>query len=58
MTVEPDYCGCCGNENDGGYDFCERCMDHVGRFSGAPWMRTYFALHGVDCPFQVERVIL
>ena len=49
-----DYCGCCGNQIDATEGaWCLRCAQHVGRFDGYEWDRTYFAINGVDCPFQV-----
>jgi hypothetical protein len=54
-----DYCGCCDNEipDDGGDDgplWCTRCESHVGA-QGGSWDRTYEAVHGRPCPFQVAR---
>jgi hypothetical protein len=49
---EPSYCGCCGRAffTDGWW--CSGCQDHVAG-EGPLWERTYFAQHGVSCPFQV-----
>ena len=44
-------CGCCGREALNGSLWCVACIEHVGSL-GAPWDRTYFALHGHDCPYQ------
>jgi hypothetical protein len=52
-----DYCGCCGREIENssvGEPWCRDCRDHalppaLGR---APWDRTYYAQHGMDCPLQ------
>ncbi len=51
--AEKDYCGCCGQHETlpGGY-WCDRCHAHVIHENYVPvWDRTYFALHGRDCPF-------
>jgi hypothetical protein len=55
MTEEVDYCGCCGNEIDGAdAHWCLRCVQHVAHYVPAnAWEQTYFALNGIDCPFQV-----
>jgi hypothetical protein len=55
-----DYCGCCGNEISDRLSslWCERCRGHIGQFtSGHPWEKTYAAMHGEDCPFQVSRTV-
>lgn len=57
---EAVFCGCCGRAVRGSYldserepgDWCSQCITHLGK-KGAPWERTYFALHGADCPWQV-----
>lgn len=51
--AEPDYCGCCGNVCPTDALWCDRCAEHVDTSDLLfTWDRTYFALHGVDCPFQ------
>lgn len=51
-----DYCGCCGADigpESGNLEpWCSGCRKHVGT-TGQAYMRTYFALHGVECPLQV-----
>lgn len=57
-----DYCGCCGDEipatgNDHVPDddvpmWCNRCWHHTG-VAGPLWERTYEALNGEPCPFQI-----
>lgn len=53
-----DYCGCCGEEipDDGvGVNietWCAQCKVHVGT-EGPMWERTFSAIYGGDCPFQV-----
>ena len=52
------YCGCCGNgplaptKQGVIEDWCARCMSHVGS-DGQLWDRTYEAVHGTPCPYQV-----
>jgi hypothetical protein len=55
VWLSPDYCGCCGQPAGAGGDalWCEPCRDHVGAV-GHPWDRTFFALTGAECPFQVR----
>lgn len=54
---EEDFCWCCGYEiePDLGYDpnWCGACLEHISPENLQPWDRTYFALHGEPCPFQV-----
>ena len=48
----PDsYCGCCGNEAYG--DWCGRCRGHIAPPNREEHMRTYYAQHHRDCPYQV-----
>ena len=46
----PNYCGCCGRYTL--LEWCKRCRSHVGK-SGVAWERTYFALTGLPCPFEI-----
>ena len=55
IVIELWYCGCCGNTIGPGVDpiwWCEACEPHIGA-SGHAWERTYFALTGKPCPYQV-----
>ncbi len=51
------FCGCCGREmscsiQDGVAEWCFDCYQHIRRYGGGPpWDRTYFAIHGKECPF-------
>lgn len=54
---EPDYCGCCGNEITDHrigvvQSWCGPCCQHIAT-RGPSWERTYEAINGVPCPFQV-----
>lgn len=44
------WCGCCGRPCDETVLWCLDCAAHVGR-RGQPHERTWFAMHGEDCPF-------
>jgi hypothetical protein len=52
-----DYCGCCGDEIRNSTDhmvmWCARCKPHIAGYSAPPWERTYEAINGEPCPFQV-----
>jgi hypothetical protein len=49
-----DHCGCCG-EPITDREWCGRCEPHLLPAGGcAPWDRTYFAQHGVHCPFDTS----
>lgn len=45
------FCGCCGNETDGG-DWCRKCRSHVAK-TGTMYERTFYAQNGRECPYQV-----
>lgn len=45
----PFGCGCCGQDCPDGDPWCLACRAHVG-ITGPLAARTYFSLHGVDCP--------
>jgi hypothetical protein len=50
-----DFCGCYGRDLTDG-QWCDLCWPHVAHRSvSQPWENTYFAQHGEDCPFQVNR---
>jgi len=49
----PFGCGCCGQDCPEGRTWCLACEPHVG-VRGALCERTYYALHGVDCPFAAK----
>lgn len=53
--ADDEGCGCCGAAVAGGRDWCERCerFGHIGE-DGPPWMRTYLARTGHNCPFQIS----
>jgi hypothetical protein len=51
---EPDYCGCCGREADAG-EWCSECKEHINPRKTL-WDATYFAQHGIHCPFQREEL--
>lgn len=46
----PFGCGCCGQDCPDGELWCLACRAHVGA-GGRVCDRTYFAQHGVDCPY-------
>lgn len=52
-----DHCGCCGNCYVWlASEFCTPCrsrVKHLGPHGLPPWDRTYEAVHGSPCPFQV-----
>jgi hypothetical protein len=50
------YCGCCGRAMmDGNIWWCEDCKLHILPVDMGPFEeRTYFAQHGLPCPFQVD----
>lgn len=52
-VIEESFCGCCGRPffTDGWW--CTNCQLHI-RGDGPLWTRTYFAQHGISCPFQVQ----
>lgn len=47
------FCGCCGREIEQGTDeWCIDCLrEHIDTNAARPEDRTYFAQHGLDCPF-------
>jgi len=50
------YCGCCGNRCGVGRSWCVRCTAPVGHLGPShlhAWDRTYEAVHGESCPFQI-----
>jgi len=47
------YCGCCGDGPIRLNLWCDRCAAHVGQPGPPPWERTYQAISGEPCPFQV-----
>lgn len=51
---EMNYCGCCGREIvQGTTDWCMDCLrEHVDTLARRPEEATFFAQHGVDCPFE------
>lgn len=58
LDQEGLYCGCCGNEIGRSTrtdpDWCKRCKPHIRHYPRVPpWLRTYFAQHREDCPYQV-----
>lgn len=58
MSGDCHFCGCCGSEiaEVCGTDpvWCWPCAAHVMREGRVPLHEsTYFAQHGVHCPFQV-----
>ena len=58
MDAEEDFCGCCGDAiPDHGMDivqaWCGPCWHHVG-IVGPMWERTFEAMNGEPCPFQVK----
>lgn len=51
------YCACCGvvlKGADYAGRFCQRCLKHAGPADLPTWDRTFFAQHGIDCPYQVK----
>lgn len=52
----PFGCGCCGQDCPEGRTWCLACEPHVG-ITGPLCARTYYSLHGVDCPFAVRPII-
>lgn len=46
----PFGCGCCGQDCPDGDGWCLPCRAHVGT-TGPIEERTYWAQHGVDCPY-------
>lgn len=56
--IHANFCGCCGNQViiDPSAEtepfWCLRCLGHVD-LSKSAHNGTYFAQHGIDCPFQV-----
>ncbi len=54
LGIEPEdsFCGCCGNECPEADLWCRRCDEHVID-ARHPWEATYFAVHGIDCPYAV-----
>ena len=52
FDAEHDYCGCCGTDDQVSGEWCRRCKAHVGT-NGPAYDRTYRALNGTECPFQV-----
>jgi len=57
MPILPFGCGCCGRDCPDDKIWCAECELHVGT-EGTPVDRTYFALHGIDCPYAVEETRL
>jgi hypothetical protein len=56
VEVGEDFCGCCGDAMPGpatGRNWCSRCVLHLGSTHLPPWERTYEAVTGTPCPFQV-----
>lgn len=51
----PFGCGCCGQDCPDGELWCYACRAHVGD-AAEVCDRTYFAQHGVDCPYQVRPI--
>lgn len=53
---EPNYCGCCGRQIENGWSqwWCDDCLKHIGSEGPPLWDRTYAAIHGVECPYQVS----
>lgn len=55
-----ECCGCCGLPLDQDEDdvedevWCAACQAHVLGDGRAFWEATYFAQHGVACPFAVD----
>jgi hypothetical protein len=47
-----DYCGCCGALCVGAW--CEPCKPHIKRDAEKPWLATYYAQHGKDCPNYIK----
>jgi len=52
---DTNYCGCCGRETQWGGSpyWCQECSRHVADNRQPPWDRTYEAIHGEPCPFQI-----
>jgi len=51
----PFGCGCCGQDCPEGDTWCLACRPHVGT-TGPLCERTYYALHGVDCPYAARPI--
>lgn len=51
----PFGCGCCGQDCPDGRTWCLACAPHVGT-TGRLEERTYYALHGVDCPYAAKPI--
>ncbi|WP_447978106.1 hypothetical protein [Candidatus Nitrospira bockiana] len=50
---ERNYCPCCSREIARRREVCRACEGHLAPDDGRPpWERTYFAVHGKDCPYQ------
>lgn len=50
-----NYCGCCG-DYAGASGWCANCLTHIDRKAERSWDATFFAQHGVNCPWQVGSV--
>lgn len=47
------FCGCCGRNCKHYQLWCSECYDHVRHDNWVPFHeRTFFAIHGIDCPNQ------
>ena len=51
----PFDCGCCGQDCPEGDTWCLACRPHVGT-TGPLAERTYYSLHGVDCPYAARPI--
>jgi hypothetical protein len=51
----PFGCGCCGQDCPEGDTWCLACRPHVGTTGPLP-ERTYYSLHGVDCPYAAKPI--
>lgn len=55
--MDESFCGCCGrsyyNPSDD-YEWCGNCAGHVDESKAFPWDRTFRAVTGKDCPYQVN----
>lgn len=51
----PFGCGCCGQDCPEGDTWCLACRPHVGT-TGPLCERTYYSLHGVDCPYAAPPI--
>lgn len=51
-----DFCGCCGAVEVGQTRmWCSECERHLGAH-GAPWDRTFYAVHGRECPVTLREM--